>query len=167
MKRNTKRCCMAANCEERRRRFIEQFTWDRDVSKCVAEDLKSSGYISIYDFYGEPIYEVMRNAELNEDELIEVAVAVYREENRGWGAAFSNPFETTYRIEQEANTIAVAFDRETDYKAFGEMTFGELLSAPFLRVQHIPYIVSLVVAANEDEDFSTEYLDTGDYDLMI
>ena len=158
MKRNTKRCCMAASCEER---------CNRDVSKCVAEDLKSSGYISIYDFYDEPIYEVMRNAELNEDELIEVAVAVYREENRGWGAAFSNPFETTYRIEQEANTIAVAFDRETDYKAFGEMTFGELLSAPFLRVQHIPYIVSLVVAANEDEDFSTEYLDTGDYDLMI
>ena len=76
MKRNTKRCCMAASCEERRRRFIEQFTWDRDVSKCVAEDLKSCGYISIYDFYDEPIYEVMRNAELNEDELIEVAVAV-------------------------------------------------------------------------------------------
>ena len=46
------------------------------------------------------------------------------------------------------------------------MTFGELLSAPFLRVQHIPYIVSLVVAANEDEDFSTEYLDTGDNDLF-
>ena len=152
--------------KERRRRFIEQFTWDKDVSKGVTEELKSRGYYSIYDFYDEPIYEVMRNAELNEDELIEVAVAVYREENRGWGAAFSNPFETTYRIEQEANTIAVAFDRETDYKAFGEMTFGELLSAPFLRVQHIPYIVSLVVAANEDDDFSTEYLDTGDNDLF-
>ena len=150
MKRTTKRCCMAASCEERRRRFIEEFTWDNDVSRCVVEALRLRGYNSIYDFYDEPIYDVMRNAELYEDELIEVAVAVYREENRGWGAAFSNPFETTYRIEQ----------------SFGDMTFGELLSAPFLRVQHIPYIVSLVVAANEDEDFSTEYLDTGDNDLF-
>lgn len=166
MKRTTKRCCMAASCEERRRRFIEEFTWDNDVSRCVVEALRLRGYNSIYDFYDEPIYDVMRNAELDEDELIEVAVAVYREENRGWGAVFSNPFETTYRIEQEANTIAVAYDRQTDYKSCGEMTFGELLSAPFLRVQHIPYIVSLVVAANEDDDFSTEYLDTGDNDLF-
>lgn len=166
MKRTTKRCCMAASCEERRRRFIEEFTWDNDVSRCVVEALRLRGYNSIYDFCDEPIYDVMRNAELDEDELIEVAVAVYREENRGWGAAFSNPFETTYRIEQEANTIAVAYDRQTDYKSCGEMAFGELLSAPFLRVQHIPYIVSLVVAANEDDDFSTEYLDTGDNDLF-
>lgn len=165
MRTPKRKCHMKEQCAERRRAYIEGYTWDRKLDADVVERLNRKDFISIFDFYDEPIYDVMCNCDLDEDELTELVIAIYREENKEWSGAFFNPYDVTYQIELEANAMVVAYDACVDYKSFREITFGELLGAPFLRVQHIPPIVGTVIEANENPEFDPSLLDTGDNDM--